>query len=720
MFIGRLCGYIICTLSMLGLAIEASAQPLEDVSLRYGEDGIVATITLSGPVRYLRHNPLNHGKTLEIYYDRLPDSSGVEWRDSDTLQSPPTSLIPSFTVTTQDQKIRPKLVIEFSRPAQFSVAPGSDNRSFQITIKPDKRELTLSQVIPLLPTVKPLAMQPVPATQAAAEVNQQAFEMMNAGRTALAGNDNSGAIEIFNKLLSLPPNPYTQDAQEWIGVARERAGQSDRAKAEYELYLKLYPQGEGVDRVKIRLAGLGKGAQESKPLMGGGGAETRRSQSMIYGGISSHYYRGSSTTDSTYLFNNVPTTTTNSATDQSMLVTTADATGRFVGDKYDNRLVFRDVQTHNYLPNTSGSSSYAQNTNRVYSAYWETIDRQDDYSVRLGRQSTTGAGVLGRYDGVSGSYGNPDDWRVHAVMGRNADFSSLSKPTFYGTSVDRGPVSLYVINQSVEGVLDRRAIGIEEHYFKSGNTSYAQVDYDVSFRALNIAMLNSTLAIGNDGSNINFIVDHRRTPSLSISNALIGATTTSVSTLLQQMTENQLRSLAQARTATSDFSQIGFTHPLSKQWLVGSDLKFSRVSGLPASGTNTVTGILVATPGTGLQRTLTVQLIGNNLMTASDTWSASLNLMRGENINGQSLYMYNRTITGQKWTMDTAWLYYKQDSLTSGNIVRNTPSIRTTYQYANQLSFDGEIGLEMTRTTGSTQNLKTRRTYGALGFNLNF
>ena len=49
----------------------ASAQPLDDVSLEYQSQGVVATIHLTGPVQYLRHFPESHGKTLEIYYDRV-------------------------------------------------------------------------------------------------------------------------------------------------------------------------------------------------------------------------------------------------------------------------------------------------------------------------------------------------------------------------------------------------------------------------------------------------------------------------------------------------------------------------------------------------------------------------------------------------------------------------------------------------------------------------
>ena len=89
------------------------AQPLDDVTLEYQTDGIVATIRTSAPVRYARHFPATEGKTLEIYFERVPGVAVEEkWVDNETRNSPPSSLIPSFTVSTRDTATKPKLVVE--------------------------------------------------------------------------------------------------------------------------------------------------------------------------------------------------------------------------------------------------------------------------------------------------------------------------------------------------------------------------------------------------------------------------------------------------------------------------------------------------------------------------------------------------------------------------------------------------------------------------------
>lgn len=124
-----------------GLSVNAFAQPLDDVSLEFQDSGVVATIRLTGPVRYLSHFPASHGDTLEIFYERIKVAANDEkWADNEVRKSPASGLIPGFTVVTRDQQTaKPKLVISFSREAEYSVAMGKDNQSILITIQPVKR-----------------------------------------------------------------------------------------------------------------------------------------------------------------------------------------------------------------------------------------------------------------------------------------------------------------------------------------------------------------------------------------------------------------------------------------------------------------------------------------------------------------------------------------------------------------------------------------------------
>jgi tetratricopeptide (TPR) repeat protein len=709
---------MVCGL-LFTFSVIANAQPLDDVNLEFQDQGVVATIRLTGPVRYVSHFPQSHGKTLEIFYERVQGATSDEkWVDNEVRKSPPSGLIPSFTVTTRDQQSKPKLVVEFSREAEYSVAASKDNRSLLITIRPERRPVSTG-ALPVLPTIVP-AVKPAPAASltaeqaAAAETNQQARALMVQGRDALAAKNNEAAVEAFNKLLLLPPNDFTQDAQEWVGVARERANQKERARVEYELYLRLYPEGESAARVAQRLAGLsGNGADV-------GIVETvekkQQARWMTFGSISARYSYSRTKMDSTGNFNGAPETLSTSLTDQSMLTTSVEATERYVSDDYDGRLVFRDTNTKSFIESQRGQ-------NRVYAAYGEVKGRTNPYLVRLGRQSAYGGGVLGRFDGLAGAYGNAEDLRVNGVVGSLADYSQGSKPKFYGASVDSGAFSFYGINQTVEGITDRRAVGTEWRYYEGKQSAYALLDYDTYFKAVNAAQFMGSTGLNN--STLNYMIDHRKTPSLSIRTALNGATTSSVNELQQALqratSATSLRDLALARTATSNMGQVGIVAPWREKWQVGGDIRLSNTTDLQASSVAGVpeAGSIPAPPHRGMQKSLTGQVIGSGIYRAGDVWSGSLTYTSGD-ANGSSIFLYNYTQFNSGWTMDTSLQFSRYKDEFGGKTTHKMPMLHGAYRFREQFYFDVDGGIDLTDYSGPQSNTKTTRYFYSAGLRWDF
>jgi hypothetical protein len=693
------------------------AAPLDDVSLQQQGDVVLATIKLTTPVHFLRYVPGEKSRIVEIYYERVPSSDSSDaWADREVRNSPATALTPAFTVTTRDQATQPKLVVEFASDVNFSVNAGGDSRSFVITIKPEKTATPVvsNAALPMLPAVQPPVVDKIkPAAGSPeamqAENNQQGYALMLAGRDALSAKNHPQATEAFNKLLMLPPNQYSQDAQEWVGVARERDGQPAKAKVEYELYLKLYTTGPGVQAVKQRLAGLAS----PQAIAAQSQAPTRKLEprSFVQGGISSRYYFGQSNFETTYQFNGASQTDTFSMKDQSSLITNVDAIGRYVSENYDNRVVYRDVATQNFLPGQT-------NRNRVNAAYVEVKNRTTEYSARLGRQTTGGGGVMGRFDGVYAGVGAPQDWRVNGVAGQLVDYTSANQPVFYGVSVDKGPVSVYLLNQTIEGVLDRRALGAEFRYFEGKKSAFSAVDYDIFYKVLNTLMLTGTYGL-ETGTTFNFMADYRR--NLSTRNALNGATTTSVQDLLATMTEERLNQLALDRTASSTYSQVGVTQRLNQTWQVGGDVRLSKITGMPASGTTALEGILPGTKDTGLEKTLTAQLIASNLFSEADISTLGTSYFTSDYVqNGQSLFVYNRTSFGREFSLDTSWNFYRQSDNFGGSMSRHIPMVRAAYQVGQDLSLDADLGVELSTSSGSFQTTTNRRIFTSLGFRWNF
>jgi hypothetical protein len=713
-------------LLVFGLSYSAGviSAPLEDISLSAESDRVVATIRLSGPVANVRYSPAKKGITLDILLDKLPDGLATEeWHDNEVLKSPPSSQIPSFTVKTNLKNIQPKLIIQFSREAEYTVQMGRDARSIVVGIKIDKVLPKLEGNLLLLPEIKPLSAP-------ASDINKKAATLMLEGRNALAAADNFAAVDAFNRLLLLPPNDYTQDGQEWVGVARERAGQRDKAKLEYELYLKLYTSGAGVTQVKTRLAQLGSQVSTSPPsasvIAEQKTLKKQVSQTLTYGSLSMHYYRGASkieTVDTVSQFNSPLTQSTFSAVDQSSMLTSVDLTQRFISEQYDNRIVFRDTGYSNFLPGQTSK-------NRLNSAYFEVKNRVSDYSARLGRQSATGGGVLGRFDGASAGVGVTSSIRVNAVAGQLSDYTVGEKPVFYGVSADMGAVTVYAINQTIEGVLDRRAVGTEIRYFDPTKTAFSMFDYDTSYSVLNIAMFQGTFSATPERI-YNLLLDHRRAPYMSTRNALMGASTAYLKDLLNDpffpLTEDELRALAVARTGASNLAQFGVMQQVSQKWQIGGDIRVSNFDGLPASGTTdpatqlpTIAGVMPETPGTGNEWAISPQLIGNNLFSSRDVTVFSMSYISSPLYKGQSFYVYSRVNLTDKWTLDSSLQLYRQNYDSGTLMTRIMPMLRTAYQIRQSLSFDMDAGIEMSHTETATQTSDGQRQFFSLGFRWDF
>lgn len=564
---------------------------------------------------------------------------------------------------------------------------------------------------PVAPAVLPGVAAPGPASS----YDRQAQALMEKSRAALARGDNAGAITLLDKLLRLPPNRSSQDAQEYIGLARERAGETVAARKEYELYLSLYPTGDGADRVRQRIAVLeAKAAPAAAPVL----REVRprvAAQSSVVGSLSQYYYHGASKVDTT---NQDPATNTASQntlsqTDQSALVTNLNFIHRYRSEDYDNRLVIRDTYTKNFLQGQ-------EDTNRPSAVYYELKDRKLDYSARLGRQPGGTGGVLGRFDGLQAGYNFTPKWRINAVGGVPVDITYNSSLRFYGASVDIGPyaehwgASLYTIQQKVDGVVDRNAVGSELRYFDPRFTLYGLFDYDTEFQTSNITLVQGNWT-GSGGTTAHVLFDRRKTPALELVNALVGELDTSIKSQLQTKSYEQLKQQALDLTATTDLKGAGVTQALSTHWQAGLDVQSSHTSATMGSANQP------AQPDTGNTYTYTGNLIGTGLFNPRDVSVVSVSHIDAKTYAGNLYSLTNRVLWGAAWSLDTTLTWYSQhDTSTDTDLKRFAPSLRPSYKWKDNMTLEMELGAEHTETTGPTTQDKVRRRYWSLGYRWDF
>jgi len=736
----------------------ASAELIDDVRFTTDANGEVdAVITFTVPVQRLRYFPQTKSELLTVYFNILDSVPRNQWQDYESHRSPPSDLIQGFTVTTKDLNTGPRIEISFSRPAEYKLKTSKDFQRLYIHIKPDlpkpsaeRAKVTVPPVVlpsaavaqlggkdglPEFPAIAPMvqvkesksASEPLDLKDQINKANNEAGVLMAAARDALLAGQIYAAVEAFNKTLDLPPNRYTQDAQIWIGIAREKSGQPDKARLEYETYLKLYPKEDGAPWVSKRLARLNslqpKQAEPKKemPVM----AESGEFHSTQYGSLSMYYYHGASRTDTVTTVGNVEIPSTLTVTDQSSLISNVSVTARGYNDNIDNRFVFQDFYSANFLPGQ-------RNRNRLNAAYYELRDRSDNFAIKVGRQSAFGGGVLGRFDGVSAGLGMFSDWRINVVAGQLADYDAGIKPRFKGASLDFGLKnriggSIYTIKQSTGDVTDRRAVGGILRYFDQSKTAVAMVDYDTQFKMLNMVTLQGTILGDAGGTDYNFYLDSRKTPSLSVRNAVNG-TTVSIDTMQQNgFTNEDLLYWAKLRTATSNVAQFGLTNHLSDKWQTGTDFTVTNTSGMPASGTllpdgtTGTEGFVAATPSTGNMWTISERLIGNNVISSHDVSILSLSYTKTSQLKGTTFLANNHMFIGELWTIDSNLrLYWQTDNL-SGKQKIVAPMLKLGYRARNNLTLETEAGFEWTNSTPSAfQSSRTTRRYLSLGFRWDF
>ena len=155
--------------------------------------------------------------------------------------------------------------------------------------------------------------------------DEQRAQILRDARVALEKHKFPEAVDLLNRLLRQPEYPARAEAQELMGLVRERAGQLAQAKAEYEEYLRRYPDTPGAARVRGRLQALAAASLAPKSTGEFGAAANNRWTMAGSAALSYQYGKDQTTSAGT-------TTTTNSV--NSALVY-GDLLLRDRGERYD-------------------------------------------------------------------------------------------------------------------------------------------------------------------------------------------------------------------------------------------------------------------------------------------------------------------------------------------------------------------------------------------------
>jgi hypothetical protein len=203
-------------------------------------------------------------------------------------------------------------------------------------------------------------------------------------------------------------------------------------------------------------------------------------------------------------------------------------------------------------------------------------------------------------------------------------------------------------------------------------------------------------------------------PALQTTTAVLGESTTSIQTLLNTYSEEELRQRARALTAETAIGLAGFTHPLTRVWQIGTDLQVSRVS--HTDGTNNFPG----TPGSGYVYTLTSQAIATGLFAIRDITVAAVSGVRADTYNGLAARITSRAPLGPYWILDGAVFWYAQKNDDGSDLQRVSPVVRLTYTWRKSVSLELEAGVERTLAKSAFAEETTLRRFFSLGYRWDF
>ncbi len=687
-------------------ASQVSARIVDNVEIKTRATGYEISINFILPLRYIKHRPVT---PAEVVLVEMSPISGITLEDTQILEQfedrEPLSWDRSIPVPLKEMSFdgtspnRPVLVFRFSRQVDFTLRNSGDRRSLIVFVKADtgSQEKQVKETLDLgVPTAKPSKADP------------RLVETMAEANKEMTAENYPRAIQLYTKILSRPESDLSKDAQELLGLARDRNNQLAHAKAEYEKYLKKYPKDEGAERVRQRLNGLLTAGDKPKEKLRSAkfskDAEESVWDTQVFGSFSQFYSYDK--TDST--------TSGEPRVNRTDLSSDLDFNTRFRSDKYEIRTQF--VGGHDADFREDGDDSdISVNTLNV-----EVKDLKRNLFGRFGRQFESSGGVLGRYDGGLLSYDINSKVKVNGVAGVPVQSTTVQpldvNKYFYGMSLDLGTFAkywnfnVYGINQDVNGITDRRAVGGEARYFHPQKSFLTLFDYDVSYKELNLFIFSGDYVFP-EKTRWHFTFDYRKSPILTTSNALQGQVgVEEVSDLLNTLSEDQVRQLAQDRTARSRSLIFSVTQELNDKFQLNGEFSVSELSGTSASG-----GV-PATPSTGAEFFYSTQLIGSSLFMENDITIFGLRYSDLQNVDSYSVDLNTRLpITRDLRINPRVRLDYRKNKTDDGDRVNIRPLVRVDYRWKRWLRFEVEAGREWINETVIGDSQKSTNYFFSLG-----
>lgn len=552
-----------------------------------------------------------------------------------------------------------------------------------------------SDAPPAVATADPLPVGPATTAAATSPVSTESDDKIAAlmvdARRAMTAGELSRAVQIYTKVLQQPATPYHPEAQEFLALARERNGQIAHAKAEYQRYLDVYPDSEGTDRVRQRLAALLATAATTATAANPGAVATaattsrratpRASNWSVRTFLSQHYRRDvNQVNDQDEIVN------------QSSIYSDFSVDARRRGERFDFSARVTAGHRTDLLGDDERSSS--GNDFRLSYAYADLADARTGLRGRLGRQTRNTGGVLGRFDGLNLTYAMNERLRFEAVAGQPV-FSTADSPedsrTFYGVSSTFAPfdenldLGVFLLQQDIEGLTDRQAVGAELRYFGAEQSLWGIVDYDTEFAELGSVFLQGSWRLPANFT-VTGLVDRRRSPFLNLGNALVGQQLQSFEDLRVLFTEEEIRQFALDRSPEVTTYSAGMSRPFTPKLQLNLNASLSTVDATPESGG-------VAATEKSDYSYYSADIVASSIFTEGDVGIVGLRYAVSDTTDVYSINIDTRFPIGRSWRINPRLrVDYREINSDQSTQWIYMPGLRLQYRMGRRIRLEFEAG----------------------------
>ena len=528
-------------------------------------------------------------------------------------------------------------------------------------------------------------------------------DLMDDATQALNQQQYTRAIDMYTRLIELPDNESKRNAMELLGLAKEKEGNITEALKIYQLYLQQYRKGDGVERVKQRIAGILT-------------AEIRTDVPE------KKVKRKSSWRSNTYLSQNARQDTS-------------------ISDGVDEPNISASMTSHMSTNGRGKISTYKIKTRlsasrqddlddaskakvRLSYLFVDLSDKKSGFFSSLGRQSSRGGGVLGRFDGINigKRFGKKNSINFATGMLASPYVISLDDTrTFNSLNLDTGPWygywagSAYIVDQQSEGMTDRRAVGGLVRYGHPERNLFTLVDFDIFYNMLNI-LSNQFSITHNKVTTYSMLLDYRKSPPVSTRNALFNQPVHTLKELNHLYPNvDDIYGLARDRTSAYYIALFGASHQINDNFRVEGDMSKTNVPATLASG-----GVR-ATPGTD-EYSFSSQIVAKDIYQKGDVSVASLRY--SDTMFSTAVSVLGNTLIplGDTWNLRPSVTYsYSEFKESSDYSVSKGFSIRIDSRQIKSFSFEFEFGVDFgTFYSPENGNFESTSKFLSAGYSLSF